>query len=49
MIFVETSAWFEFLTDTRSEVCNTVDDLLGDDLATCDAISMEVLAGSSTA
>jgi hypothetical protein len=29
--------------------CNTVDDLLGGDLAICDEISMEVLAGSSTA
>ena len=46
MIFVDTSAWFEFLTDTRSEVCNTVDDLLGDDLAICEAISMEVLVGA---
>ena len=39
MIFVDTSAWVEFLTVTGSEVCNTVDDLLGDDLAICDAIS----------
>ena len=27
-------------------MCNTVDDLLGADLAICDAISMEVLAGA---
>ena len=46
MIFVDTSAWVEFLRDTGTEVCNTVDDLLGDDLAICDAISMEVLAGA---
>lgn len=49
MIFVDTSAWVEFLRDTGSEVCNTVDDRLGDNLAICDAISMEVLASSSTA
>ena len=46
MIFVDTSAWVEFLRDTGSEVCNTVDDRLGDNLAICDAISMEVLAGA---
>ena len=49
MIFVDTSAWIEFLRDTGSEVCNTVDDLLGDEIAIGDAISMEVLAGLSTA
>ena len=46
MIIIDTSAWIEFLRDTGSEVCNTVDDLLGADLAICDAISMEVLAGA---
>ena len=46
MILIDTSAWIEFLRDTGSEVCNTVDDLLGADLAICDAISMEVLAGA---
>jgi predicted nucleic acid-binding protein len=46
MIIVDTSAWIEFLRDTGSKVCNTVDDLLGADLAICDAISMEVLAGA---
>lgn len=46
MIFVDTSAWIEFLRDTGSKVCNSVDDLLGADLAICDAISMEVLAGA---
>jgi predicted nucleic acid-binding protein len=46
MIFVDTSAWIEFLRDTGSEVCNTVDNLLDADLAICDAISMEVLAGA---
>jgi predicted nucleic acid-binding protein len=46
MIIIDTSAWIEFLRDTGSQVCNTVDDLLGADLAICDAISMEVLAGA---
>ncbi len=46
MIVVDTSAWIEFLRDSGSKVCNTVDNLLGADLAICDAISMEVLAGA---
>jgi len=46
MILVDTSAWIEFLRDTGSTVCDTVDELLGADLAICDAISMEVLAGA---
>lgn len=46
MILVDTSAWIEFLRDTGSEVCVAVDRLLDDDLATCDAVSMEVLAGA---
>jgi predicted nucleic acid-binding protein len=46
MIMIDTSAWVEFLRDTGSKVCNAVDDLLGADLAICDAISMEVLAGA---
>ncbi len=46
MILIDTSAWIEFLRGTGSKVCNTVDDLLGADLAICDAISMEVLAGA---
>ena len=46
MIIVDTSAWIEFLRDSGSKVCNTVDNLLGADLAICDAISMEVLAGA---
>ncbi len=46
MILIDTSAWIEFLRDTGSTVCNTVDDLLDADLAICDAVSMEVLAGA---
>jgi predicted nucleic acid-binding protein len=43
---IDTSAWIEFLRDTGSTTCNAVDHLLEDDLAICDAISMEVLAGA---
>lgn len=46
MIIVDTSAWIEFLRDTGSSACEAVDRLLSDDLAICDAISMEVLAGA---
>ncbi len=46
MILVDTSAWIEFLRDTGSEVCAAVDRLLDTDLAICDAVSMEVLAGA---
>ena len=46
MILIDTSAWVEFLRDTRSPVCNRVDALLSADIATCDAVEMEVLAGA---
>lgn len=46
MILVDTSAWIEFLRDTGSAVCTAVDGLLDSDLAICDAVSMEVLAGA---
>jgi predicted nucleic acid-binding protein len=46
VILVDTSAWIEFLRDTGSKVCATVDRLLADDIAICDVISMEVLAGA---
>lgn len=46
MILVDTSAWVEFLRDTGSPVCERVDDLLDGDIATCDPIRMEVLAGA---
>ena len=46
MIIVDTSAWIEFLRDTGSPVCVAVDRLLDADLATCDVISMELLAGA---
>jgi len=46
VIVIDTSAWIEFLRDTGSPVCIRVDQLLGDDVATCDPIRMEVLAGA---
>ena len=46
MILVDTSAWIEFLRDTGSAVCARVDEVLGADLAICDPIRMEILAGA---
>ncbi len=46
MILIDTSAWVEFLRDTDSAVCRRVDSALGGDIATCDAIRMELLAGA---
>jgi len=46
MILVDTSAWVEFLRDTGRPVCVRVDEILGSDLAICDPIRMEVLAGA---
>ena len=46
MILIDTSAWVEFLRDTGSTVCDRVDAALGGEVAICDAIRMEVLAGA---
>ena len=46
MILVDTSAWIEFLRDTGSPVCERVDALLAEDIAICDAVRMEILAGA---
>jgi predicted nucleic acid-binding protein len=46
VILIDTSAWVEFLRDTRSPVCARVDSLLSDETAVCDPIRMEVLAGA---
>ena len=46
MILVDTSAWIEFLRDTGSPSCAAVDELLDADIATCDVVSMELLAGA---
>ncbi len=46
MILIDTSAWVEFLRDTGSPICQRVDDVLAVEIATCDVIRMEVLAGA---
>ena len=46
VILIDTSAWIEFLRDTGSPTCNRVDTVLGGDIATCDAVRMEVLSGA---
>lgn len=46
MILLDTSAWIEFLRDTGSPVCRRVDHLLGSEIASCDPVRMEVLAGA---
>jgi predicted nucleic acid-binding protein len=46
MILIDTSAWIEFLRDTGSRVCERVDEALEGEIAICDAICMEVLAGA---
>ena len=46
MILIDTSAWVEFLRDTGSAVCNRVDALLDDEIATCHPVRMEVLGGA---
>ena len=46
MILVDTSAWIEFFRDTGSAVCDRVDARLASEIAICDAIRMEVLAGA---
>ena len=46
MIFVDSSAWVEFLRGTGSPVCEEVDRLLDDDIAISDPVLMEVLAGA---
>ena len=46
MILIDTSAWVEFLRDTGSLICNRVDVLLDGEIAICDAVRMEVLAGA---
>lgn len=46
MILIDTSAWVEFLRDTGSPACQAVDDLLDSEIAICDPVMMEVLAGA---
>ena len=46
MILVDTSAWIEFLRNSGSPVCSLVDELLASEIAICNAVQMEVLAGA---
>jgi len=48
MILIDTSAWVEFLRDTGSATCERVDQLLAEEIAVCDPVRMEVLAGART-
>ena len=45
MILIDTSAWTEFLRDTGSATCDRVEALLESEIAICNAVRMEVLAG----
>ena len=46
MILIDTSAWIEFLRDTGSATSQQVDDLMDGEIAICDPVRMEVLAGA---
>jgi predicted nucleic acid-binding protein len=46
MILVDTSAWIEFLRDTGSATCVRVDQLLAEEIASCQPVCMELLAGA---
>ena len=46
MILIDTSAWVEFFRDPKSPVCVRVDELLVGDIAICEPVRMEVLAGA---
>lgn len=46
MILIDSSAWIEFLRDTGSPTCERVTGLLDGDIAICEPIVMEILAGA---
>ena len=46
MILIDTSTWIEFLPNTGSTVSDAVHELLSEDIAVCDTVRMEVLAGA---
>ena len=46
MIMVDTSAWVEYTRDTGSAVCRELQALSGEELAICDVVRMELLAGA---
>ncbi len=45
MILIDTFAWTEFLRDTGSATSDRVEALLESEIAICNAVRMEVLAG----
>lgn len=47
MILLDTSAWIEYLRDTGSEVCESVDGLISQNqrMATTDVVILELLSG----
>lgn len=46
MILVDSSAWIEFLRGTGSPACTAVREALAGEVAVCDPVRMEVLAGA---
>ena len=46
MILVDTSAWIEYLRDTGSGLSRALAELPKEEIATCDAVRMELLAGA---
>jgi predicted nucleic acid-binding protein len=46
VILIDSSAWIEFLRKTGSPVNRRVRELLEQDVATCGAVRMEILAGA---
>jgi len=46
VILIDSSAWIEFLRDTGSPICQRVDLLLGTEIATCEPVRFEILAGA---
>ena len=46
VVLIDTSAWVEFLRGTASPVSDSVEAALGGEIAVCDAIRTEVLAGA---
>jgi len=47
MVLVDTSAWIEYLRDTGSEACESVDGRIGENqpMATTDVVILELLSG----
>ena len=46
MILIDTSAWIEYLRGTASPTCTAVREALSGDIAVCDPVIMEVMAGA---